>query len=247
MWRVFYLDFLYHDIPLVEEDSHHLHDFPRQNIPFDNGSSQECYFYTSFQKNQLLWIFRQFGLAQLAAQNNRSICVFTGFQYYHFDPKELFLFMMVKCKLGYRNTALCKLIFGGNSSWWSFGYPWILRYLDERYNRTISHEKLRDYADDFPKFYKAINHFIKKTSQHHFHNGTAVEHQGLKFLPWSIFGFIECSIDWINRPISGPDGNYNGAPRKALGNVAQRAVYTGYNKMSRIEGGDGAALPHGSG
>ena len=103
--------------------------------------------------------------------------MFTGFWYYHFDPEELFLLMMVKCKLGYGNTALCKLIFGGNASRWSFGYPWILRYLNERYNRTILHEKLRDYVDDFPKFHQAINHFIKKTSLCHFHDGTVVECQ----------------------------------------------------------------------
>ena len=80
MWRVFYLDFLYHDIPLVEKNSHCLHDFPRKNIQFDSWTSQECYFYTSFQKDQLLWIYRQFGLAQIAAQNHGSICMFTGFR-----------------------------------------------------------------------------------------------------------------------------------------------------------------------
>ena len=217
MWRVFYLDFLYHDIPLDEENSHGLHDFPRQNIRFDSWTNKECFFYTSFRKNHLLRIYHQFGLAQLAAQNHGSILVFTGFRYYHFDPEELFLFMMTKCKLGYANIALCKLVFGGNASRWSFGFPWILKYLNERYDRTISHEKLRDYVDDFPLFYQAINHFIKKTSLRHFHDGTAVEHQGLNFLPWSIFGFIDCSIDRINRPMSGPDGDYEGALRKALG------------------------------
>ena len=37
--------------------------------------------------------------------------------------------------------------------------------------------------------------------------------------------------------MSGPDGNYDGAPCKALGNVAQRAVYTGYKKChgSKVE------------
>jgi hypothetical protein len=174
MWRVFYLDYLYHDIPLVEENSHGLNDFPRQNIRFDSWTSKECFFYTSLRKNHLLRIYHQFGLAQLAAQNHGSILVFTGFRYYHFDPEELFLFLMTKCKLGYANIALCKLIFGGNASRWSFGYPWILKYLDERYDRTISHEKLRDYVDDFPLFYQAINHFIKKTSLHHFHDGTSV-------------------------------------------------------------------------
>ena len=98
--------------------------------------------------------------------------MFTVFRYYHFDPEELFLFMMAKCKLGYTNIALCKLIFGGNASRWSFGYPWTLKYLNKRSDRTISYKKLRDYADDFPKFYQAINHFIKKTSLHHFRKGT---------------------------------------------------------------------------
>ena len=116
MWRVFYLDYLYRDIPLVEENSHHLHNFPQQNIRFDSWMSKECFFYLSFRKDQLLWIYPQFGLAQLAAQNHESICVSTGFRYYHFDPEELFLFMMAKCKLGYANMALCKLVFGGNAS-----------------------------------------------------------------------------------------------------------------------------------
>ena len=125
--------------------------------------------------------------------------------------------MMTKCKLGHANTLLCKLIFGGNAFRWSFGYLWILKYLNKRYDRTISCNKLRDYVDDFSIFYKAINHFIKKTSLRHFHDGTAVERQGLSFLPWSIFGFIDCSINRINRPMLGPHGDYDGAPCKALG------------------------------
>jgi hypothetical protein len=34
----FYLDYLYHDIPLVEENNHRLHDFPRQHIRFDTAN-----------------------------------------------------------------------------------------------------------------------------------------------------------------------------------------------------------------
>jgi hypothetical protein len=138
--------------------------------------------------------------------------------------------MMTKLKLGYGNTALCKLLFGGHASQWSFGYPWILEYLDARYDRTISHEKLRDYVDQFSQFYQVINKFVQKTSVRHFHDGTAVERQGLSFLPWSISGFIDCSINRISLPMSGPDGDYDGAPRRPLGNVAQRVVYTGYKK-----------------
>ena len=35
--------------------------------------------------------------------------------------------------------------------------------------------------------------------------------------------------------MSDPDGNYDGAPRKALGNVAQRTVYTGYKKCHGLK------------
>ena len=145
MWRVFYLDYLYHDIPLVEENSNHLHDFPRQKFGLTVGrlksvsitprTGRISSFGSTINSVSRSWQPRTTDL---------FICVFTGFRYYHFDTEELFLFMMAKCKLGYAYMALCKLIFGGHASWWSFGYPWILRYLDERYNRTILHEKLRD-------------------------------------------------------------------------------------------------------
>ena len=35
--------------------------------------------------------------------------------------------------------------------------------------------------------------------------------------------------------MSGPDGNYDGAPCKALGNGAQRTVYTGYKKCHGLK------------
>jgi hypothetical protein len=41
LWRVFYLIFLYHDIPLEEEESQRLHDFPWKNICFNAWTSQE--------------------------------------------------------------------------------------------------------------------------------------------------------------------------------------------------------------
>ena len=143
--------------------------------------------------------------------------------------------MLTKCRTGKSNRELCDLVYGGNSSRWSFGYPWILVYLDTRYARTISHEKLRDFVDEFPAFYDAINRFIQKPTVHHFTDGSAEECDGLNFLPFSIFGFIDCSIDRISRPFSGPDGDYIGAPRKAMHHAAQRSVYTGYKKCHGIK------------
>jgi hypothetical protein len=208
---------------------------PRQHIRIDSWSEQECYDFTSFTWDQLSRIYHLFGLAQLAAQTDGYIRVFTGHTHYRFNPAEIFLFFMTKCRTGYRNREMCNLIFGGDQSRWSHGYPWILEYLDTRYARTISLEKLLDYVDDFPSFYDALNCFIKKTSICHHTDGSAEERVGLNFLPFSIFAFIDCSIDRVSRPLSGPDGDYIGAPHKPMHDAAQRAVYTGYKKCHGIK------------
>jgi hypothetical protein len=49
------------------------------------------------------------------------------------------------------------------------------------------------------------------------------------------FGFIDCLIDRVSRPFSGPDGNYVGVPQKAMHDAAQRLVYMGYKKCHGFE------------
>ena len=144
--------------------------------------------------------------------------------------------MMTKCKMGFGNKDLCDLIFGGRSSRWSFGYPWILAYLDNRYSRTLSHEKLRDYVHLFPEFYQKISEFMQKTATYHYHDGTAIDRAGLNWCSFQIFGFVDCSIDKVSRPKSGPDGDcYVGAPRKLQQFEMQRSVYTAYKKLHGIK------------
>lgn len=229
-------DHILHDIPLDEEEAAEPHRIPRQEVRLDSWSNQECYDNTSFSKNQLRKIYDHFGLAQLAAQNGGFIRIPTGwYRDYHFNPEELFLFFMTKCKLGISNRLLCDKFFGGHQARWSFGYPWILMYLDERYKHTISHEILHRFEPQFPHFYNVFNKFVKKTSRRHHNDLTSSDHIGLNFLPFRIFALIDCSIYRINRPFSGPDGNYIGAPRKENYQVAQRAVYTGFKKCHGIK------------
>jgi len=233
--RLIQQDHIYHDIPLEEENNALATRLPRQNIRFNSWTDQECYDNTSFRKEQLQRIYHKFGLAQLAAQNHGFIRVPTNHETYRFDPEELFLFLMTKCKTGLSNKVLCDLIFGGHASRWSFGYPWILRYLDERYKDTIGNQVLHRFVDDFPKFYNAFNSFVQKTSTQHHNDGTATDHLGLRFMPFDIFALIDCSIYRINRPLSGPDGDYIGAPRRENYFNAQRSVYTGYKKCHGIK------------
>ena len=87
-------------------------------------------------------------------------------------------------------------------------------YLDHCYRNIIGHQGLIRFLDDFPRFYNAIQQKVMQDDIHHNHDGTMTEIQGLNFLPFDIFGFIDCSIDKICRPFSGPDGDYVGAPLK---------------------------------
>lgn len=235
--RLFRLDHELHDVPPEEEDNHPSTRMPRQNIHFDSWTDQEAYGFTSFTKDQLMKIYHHFGLAAHAAQSNGSIRVPTGAdgRNYLFHPEELFLFLMSKCKMGFGNKAMCDLIFGGHISRWSKGYPWLLAYLDDRYSKTLSHETLRSYVHQFPEFHEKISKFMQKTATYHNHDGTAVDRGGLNNCPFRIFGFVDCSIDKISRPRSGPDGDYIGAPRKPQQDAIQRSVYTGYKKLHGIK------------
>jgi hypothetical protein len=160
--RLLLLDYQYHNIPLDEEEQSLGGQLQRQNIRINNWTKQECYDFTLFTQGQLHRIFDQFSLAQLASQTNGYIQVYTGHKHHCFNPEEIFLFLVTKCKTVYSSCEMCDLVFGGHPSRWSFGYLWILKYLDTRYVRTISHKRLHDFVEKFPTFYSAITILSKR-------------------------------------------------------------------------------------
>ena len=154
------LDTELHDIPLEEEENAPSVQKPRQNIRFDSWPCQQCRCSTSFRKEVLLEIYNHFNLANIPAQQGYDdgfIRVSTGHRNYLFHPEELFLFLMLKCKKGFSNKDMCDVVFGGHASRWSFGFPWILGYLDDRYTNILGHQGLERFVDQFPDFFQAVN------------------------------------------------------------------------------------------
>ncbi len=92
--------------------------------------------------------------------------------------------------MGDSKKKLCSTIFGGHALRWSPGLNWIMRYLAQRYECTISHQKLEDYVDKFPGFYNAISSFMQKDALKFFPDGNLVNRIGLNFFPLPIFGFL---------------------------------------------------------
>jgi len=211
----------------------------RQFHQIEDWTGEECYQFTGFTQDQLYVIYGHFGLQEVAAAEPHIgyIAVPSGSQgkYHIFPPQEIFLFFMARMRSGDDKKKLCTTIFGGHASRWSPGLNWVMKYLDERYERTISHRKLEDYVNQFPRFYNAISSFMQKDALQFFPEGNSVDKVGLNFCPLPIFGFIDCSIDKTSRPFSGPDGDYVGASRKLNEDIYQRSVYTGYKKFHGIK------------
>ena len=235
-----YLDYVLHDIPPEEEAAMTIK--PRQNIVFESWSDWDCYHYTNFHKEQLARIFSCFGLQAIIDPITGKVQVPTGYYnqrgvacYYNFHPEELFFYTMTRMKTGNDHTQMCGDIFGGSPKRWSIAWRWVMKYLDDRYQHVIGHQGLLRYVDQFAEFFDAIQQKVQQQYKQDNHDGTYNEADGLAFLPFDIFGFIDCSIDKISRPFSGPRGDYPGAGRRNEYSVAQRAFYTGYKKIHGIK------------
>ena len=89
--------------------------------------------------------------------------------------------------------------------------------------------------DQFPSFFESIQERIRQTTTHHFNDDTAEDLTGLRFLPFNIFGFIDCSIYQCRRPFAGPAGDYIGAPHKSQYYRTQQVVCTRYKKLHGVK------------
>ncbi len=79
-----------------------------------------------------------------------KIAIFTGHTYYRIHPKEVFLFTLTKLASGLNNHMIVDTYFGGNYNRWTYAYPWMLRYLDDRYKDFVGHQGLSRFVLDFP-------------------------------------------------------------------------------------------------
>jgi len=61
---------------------------------------------------------------------------------YRIHPGEVFLFTMTKVATGLSNQRIVAMYIVGNYARWSYAYPWMLKYLDERYRDIIGHRGL---------------------------------------------------------------------------------------------------------
>lgn len=219
-------DHLMHDITPLEE-SQSLLLKPAQNIRLDSWDDGLCRMYTGFLGDDLREIYRLFGLTNVADAHG-IIRVSTGHTEYKLHAEELFLFFMTRMRKGWSIYDTVNITVGGYYNRWSYGWSWIVRYLDSRFRNILGHQGLLRFVDQFPEYFQAIEDYVKKPKWHKDEDGNMWWSPGLAYLPYWIFAFIDCSIYRGNVPYSGPDGDVVGAGRKPWYEIMQRAIYTGW-------------------
>ena len=196
---------------------------------------------TRFNWSQLRRLYAAFDLEGLLEPMEDRLSILTGHFTngtpccYRIHPAEVFLFTLCRLVTGMTQVHIVDTYFGGDKNRWVYAYPWMLRYIDTRYANVIGHQGLTRFADDFPRFKRAIEEYVQRDHQRELVNGTMTIVPGINFMPWDVFGFIDDSMDRILTPFSGPRGDYEGAARKAEYADAQQAFYSGYIKDHGIK------------
>jgi hypothetical protein len=109
---------------------------------------------THFNQGQLCQLYSHFGLTVLVAGVETKIAIFTGHTYYQIHPEEVFLFTIKKLATGMSNQTIIDTYFGGDYNCWSYGYPWMLHYLDDRFRNIVEHQSLSHFVQGFPSISK---------------------------------------------------------------------------------------------
>ena len=141
------LDELLYDIPLTEWL--YSREFrPRQHLRLsslmDDMTAKKM---TGFRVSELQRLYNHFGLRDFVMahnetdlligtdkwRNGRELC-------YRIHPEELFLYVLTRCKTGMTSEKVIDMFFGGDYSKWSYGYRWLIFYLDLRYRSIVGHD-----------------------------------------------------------------------------------------------------------
>jgi len=199
-----------------------------KNLWLANLNGVQALKMTHFNQSQMRHIYAHFGLAALAAGVGTTIPIFTGHTYYRIHPEEVFLFTLTKLTSGMSNHMIVDTYFGGDFNHWTYGYQWMLRYLDEGYTNA-GNQGLTCFVSE------AIEEYVQRDHIRKLVDGTMPIVPGINFMPWDVFAFIDDSIDCISTPFSGPQGDYEGAAHRAEYADAQQAFYRGYIKAHGIK------------
>jgi hypothetical protein len=135
------------DIPIDEILTEAFHR-PRRFTRIDSFiSDDEAKCLTNFNKSELTTLIGHFNLPP-----EIHVPVPGGMFRYKFHREEIVIYMLVKMKSGSTHTFMSDAVTQGDSRRWSYGYKWIVKYIDDRYFDLIGPRGMEIWAIYFPSF-----------------------------------------------------------------------------------------------
>ena len=135
----------------------------RKELRINDLSNPQAHMMTHFYHDQLVRLHKLFDLSgYLRSINEECVPLYTDNMrdntpcHYLINPEELFLFTLTKVATGQTNQCIVDEYLDGDYTRWSYGYRWMLIYLDRRYEDIIVHQGLVCFVKDFPRFDRAI-------------------------------------------------------------------------------------------
>jgi DDE superfamily endonuclease len=162
----------------------------------------------------------------------------TGSNYCVFHREQLLLYVLIRMKGGHPKTVMAETITGGDARKWSYGYRFMVRFIDAKYRNLIGPYGLRRCVPQFGDFAEAIRRYVIQERCYIDPEDGGVHHveEGVWFDPHTlgIAGCLDCKDYQVPRPHQGPDGDYVGSMRRPGAYEAQRSVYSGHRKKHGV-------------
>lgn len=220
------------DIPPGESEAETYSKPPKWTRIDDFVSNSEAKNFTNYNIDQLRELVDLFGLPEWITVPTASRTR------YRFHREELLIYMFSKAKGGHTHAEMADKITFGYRQRWSYGYKWIVTYLDFRYYHLIGPEGLGKWAPHFPAFTEAIRaHLAEPSPKWNADIGQTEIIPGIYFPPgiFKIFCFGDCS-DWpISTPLSGPEFDICGSKRKPWWYIHQKAFFGGHHNRHALK------------
>ncbi len=162
-------DSLLFDIP-PEEENTPLQFTCAKDLRIDDLSDMAAHKMTHFFHGQLCRLYTAFDIeSQLEPMQDKLSFPTRHFTNgtpccYRIHPEEVFLFTLCRLAKGWSQVHIVDTYFSGDKIRWTYAYPWMLRYLDDRYTHiVIGHQGLTLFVDDFPRFKHAIEQYVRSS------------------------------------------------------------------------------------
>ena len=126
--------------------------------------------------------------------------------FYNFNREELLIYVLTKLAYGLPHTVMADMIFGGDSSRWSKGYNYLMKYIDDKFIDLIGINSLQIWASFFPAFSEAVRrkycYYWDKANE----SGPEIDNPFIEENTCNMCGLLDVSVNEIYQLGSGPIG-----------------------------------------